>query len=56
MKLYEISKLMEPDALFKTPDGYVDGDTGEVFNQEYIDSLPMKQEEKQRMWRWLLKT
>ena len=46
MKLYEISKLMEPDALFKTPEGYVDGDTGEVFNQEYIDSLPMEQAEK----------
>ena len=46
MKLYEISKLMKPDALFKTPDGYVDGDTGEVYNQEYNDSLQMEHAEK----------
>lgn len=46
MKLYEISKMMQPDALFKTPEGFLDMETGEVFNQEYVDSLPMKQEEK----------
>lgn len=47
MKLWEISKLMNTDRLFKvSDDASVDTETGEVFNKEYLDNLPMEQEEK----------
>lgn len=49
MKLWEISKLMNTDRLFKVSDEEsVDTETGEVFNKEYLDNLPMEQEEKSR--------
>lgn len=49
MKLWEISKLMNTDRLFKVSDDEsVDTETGEVFNKEYLDNLPMEQEEKSR--------
>jgi hypothetical protein len=49
MKLWEISKLMNTDRLFKvSDDASVDTETGEVFDQEYLDNLPMEQEEKSR--------
>lgn len=49
MKLWEISKLMNTDRLFKvSDDASVDTETGEVFNKEYLDNLPMEQEEKSR--------
>lgn len=49
MKLWEISKLMNTDRLFKVSDNEsVDTETGEVFNKEYLDNLPMEQEEKSR--------
>lgn len=49
MKLWEISKLMNTDRLFKvSDDASVDTETGEVFDKEYIDNLPMEQEEKSR--------
>lgn len=49
MKLWEISKLMNTDRLFKVSDDEsVDTETGEVFNKEYLESLPMEQEEKSR--------
>lgn len=49
MKLWEISKLMNTGRLFKVSDNEsVDTETGEVFNKEYLDSLPMEQEEKSR--------
>lgn len=47
MKLWEISELMTEGKLFKLTDNEsVDLETGEVFDKEYLDSLPMKQEEK----------
>lgn len=47
MKLWEISKLMNTNNLFKVDDdNMADTETGEVFNKEYLDQLPMKQEEK----------
>lgn len=47
MKLWEISKLMNTDRLFKvSDDASVDTETGEVFDKEYLDNLPMEQEEK----------
>lgn len=47
MKLWEINKLMNPDKIFAhVEDKLVDEETGEVFDKEYIDSLPMAQEEK----------
>lgn len=49
MKLWEISKLMNTDRLFKvSDDASVDTETGEVFDKEYLDNLPMEQEEKSR--------
>lgn len=49
MKLWEISKLMNTDRLFKVSDNEsVDTETGEVFDKEYLDNLPMEQEEKSR--------
>lgn len=49
MKLWEISKLMNEDKLFKVSDEQsVDIETGEVFDKEYLDSLPMEQEEKSK--------
>lgn len=49
MKLWEISKLMNTDRLFKvSDDASVDMETGEVFDKEYLDNLPMEQEEKSR--------
>lgn len=49
MKLWEISKLMNADRLFKVSDDEsVDTETGEVFDKEYLDNLPMEQEEKSR--------
>lgn len=49
MKLWEISSLMREDKLFKVSDTEsVDMETGEIFNQEYLDNLPMEQEEKSR--------
>nr|DAQ63602.1 MAG TPA: resistance protein [Caudoviricetes sp.] len=49
MKLWEISKLMNTDRLFKVSDNEsVDTETGEVFAKEYLDNLPMEQEEKSR--------
>lgn len=49
MKLWEISKLMNTDRLFKvSDDASVDRETGEVFDKEYLDNLPMEQEEKSR--------
>lgn len=49
MKLWEISKLMNTDRLFKvSDDASVDVETGEVFDKEYLDNLPMEQEEKSR--------
>lgn len=49
MKLWEISKLMNTDRLFKVSDDVsVDTETGEVFDKEYLDNLPMEQEEKSR--------
>lgn len=49
MKLWEISKLMNTDRLFNVSDNEsVDTETGEVFNKEYLDNLPMEQEEKSR--------
>lgn len=49
MKLWEISKLMNTDRLFKVSgDESVDTETGEVFDKEYLDNLPMEQEEKSR--------
>lgn len=49
MKLWEISKLMNTDRLFKVSDDEsVDTETGEVFDKEYLDNLPMEQEEKSR--------
>jgi hypothetical protein len=47
MKLWEISKLINTDRLFKvSDDASVDTETGEVFDKEYLDNLPMEQEEK----------
>lgn len=49
MKLWEISKLINTDRLFKvSDDASVDTETGEVFDKEYLDNLPMEQEEKSR--------
>ena len=49
MKLWEISKLMNTDRLFKvSDDASVDTETGEVFDKAYLDNLPMEQEEKSR--------
>ena len=49
MKLWEISKLMNTDRLFKVSDNEsVDTETGEVFDKEDLDNLPMEQEEKSR--------
>ena len=49
MKLWEISKLMNTDRLFKvSDDASVDTETGEVLFVEYLDNLPMEQEEKSR--------
>lgn len=49
MKLWEISKLMNTDRLFKVSDNEsVDTETGEVFDKAYLDNLPMEQEEKSR--------
>ena len=49
MKLWEISKLMNTDRLFKVSDNEsVDTETGEVFDKEYLDNLPMEQEEQSR--------
>lgn len=49
MKLWEISKLMNTDRLFKvSDDASVDTETGEVFDKEYLENLPMEQEEKSR--------
>ena len=49
MKLWEISKLMNTDRLFKvSDDAAVDTETGEVFDKAYLDNLPMEQEEKSR--------
>ena len=49
MRLWEISKLMNRDKLFKvSEDQQVDIETGEVFDQAYLDSLPMEQEEKSK--------
>lgn len=49
MKLWEISKLMNTDRLFKvSDDASADTETGEVFDKEYLDNLPMEQEEKSR--------
>ena len=49
MKLWEISNLMNTDRLFKvSDDASVDTETGEVFDKEYLDNLPMEQEEKSR--------
>ena len=43
MKLWEISKLMNTDRLFKVSDNEsVDTETGEVFDKEYLDNLPME--------------
>lgn len=40
---------MNADRLFKVSDDEsVDTETGEVFNKEYLDNLPMEQEEKSR--------
>lgn len=49
MKLWEISKLMNEDKLFKVSDEQsVDMETGEVFDKEYLDNLPMEREEKSK--------
>lgn len=49
MKLWEISKLMNTDRLFRvSDDASADTETGEVFDKEYLDNLPMEQEEKSR--------
>lgn len=49
MKLWEISELMNTGRLFKvSDDASVDTETGEVFDKEYLDNLPMEQEEKSR--------
>lgn len=47
MKLWEISNLMTSDKLFRADDETsVDIETGEVFQKEYLDNLPMELEEK----------
>lgn len=49
MKLWEISKLMNTDRLFRvSDDASADTETGEVFDKEYLDNLPMEQEKKSR--------
>lgn len=49
LKLWEISELMTGDKLFRVNDNEsVDIETGEVFNQEYLDNLPMEQKEKSK--------
>ena len=47
MKLWEINEMMKGDKLFKVSDEEsVNMETGEVFDKEYLDSLPLAQEEK----------
>lgn len=49
MELWKISKLMNTDKLFKVSDSEsVDTETGEVFDKEYLDNLPMAQVEKSK--------
>lgn len=49
MKLWEINNLMTADKLFKISDTEsADIETGEVFQQEYLDQLPMELEEKSK--------
>lgn len=49
MTLYEINELMRSDKLFKVDESTsVDKETGEVFDQSYLDNLPMEQYEKSK--------
>ena len=49
MELWKISKLMNTDKLFKVSDSEsVDTETGEVFDKDYLDNLPMEQTEKSK--------
>nr|DAE40600.1 MAG TPA: resistance protein [Caudoviricetes sp.] len=49
MELWKISKLMTTDRLFHVSEEQaVDVETGEVFDKNYLDNLPMEQAEKSK--------